>query len=69
MEKVSAALDNKYIALFLRLFINDIHSRDKVQEIMGVFEASYTKALTILLGRANEVLTMNTAVFGLQLIA
>jgi hypothetical protein len=30
MEKVSQALDNKYLALFLRLFINDIHSRDKV---------------------------------------
>jgi len=45
MEKVSEALENKFIALFLKLFINDIHSRDKVQEIMSVFEASYTKAL------------------------
>lgn len=56
MEKVSDSLENKFIALFLRLFIQDIHSRDKVQEIMSVFEASYTKALEILLKRVTEVL-------------
>jgi hypothetical protein len=48
MQKVIEFLDNRYIAFFLKLFIQTIHSRDSVQEIMSIFEKSYSKALTIL---------------------
>lgn len=45
MEKVSEALENRYIGILLKMFITRINEREKVQEIMSVFEASYSKAL------------------------
>jgi len=56
MEKVSDALENRYIGILLTLFINKINEREKVREIMSVFEASYSKALEILSKRVTEIL-------------
>lgn len=56
MEKVSDILENKYIAVLLEKFIAKIDDRSKVQEIMSVFERSYSKALEILQKRVTEVI-------------
>lgn len=58
MQRITEFLKNRYICFFLYLFIGTIHSRKNVQEIMSIFEKSYSKALGILSNRCKEVLAI-----------
>lgn len=58
MQRITDFLKNKYICFFLYLFIGTIHSRKSVQEVMGIFEKSYSKALGILSARCKDVLAL-----------